>query len=331
VKKNAEKALKNHKVGIIGAGSVTESYHLPVLRRLQFVDCCWIYDADRDRAKSLSRKHSVASAEDLAVALPLVHLCLIAIPLGARSPVIDLALQNKIGLFIEKPFERTKASHEFILRRFQALDLKIGVGLVRRFYSSTITARQLVRSGVCGQLLSIRASDGYLARKFGKSKWFLSDPGLSPGGALLETGCHLIDQIFFITDAISFVLHHSEQVRFGHLDLNTEASFSINRDRGNDIQCEIKIVTTESVKNQITLIFEHATVDFGLTPDASIRVTDKKSLYNFKIPSFEGISIHRALFNMWSEFLNSSSKDDCGLLSTDLIEKIYSSADTKLV
>ncbi len=50
------------RVGILGAGSVTELYHLPVLRNVPGVDVAWLCDTVLDRAKRLGRMFAVPKA-----------------------------------------------------------------------------------------------------------------------------------------------------------------------------------------------------------------------------------------------------------------------------
>src|SRR5258708_7826136 len=132
------------KIGVIGAGWVAQSWHLPVLAAMPQVDLKWICDVDRARAEKTARAFGVRETRQNAVDCPDVDIALLAIPLGFRGPVMATVFSRKWHAFVEKPFAATLAEHDGILQAAASAGVEVGVAFLRRFYAGTVLARQLI-------------------------------------------------------------------------------------------------------------------------------------------------------------------------------------------
>src|SRR5689334_13587240 len=105
--------MKDYRIGIIGAGSIVESNHLPAIAALSQAACAWIYDKSMSRSALVSRMYGVAALEEGAFdrAIGDVDICLLAVPYGTRKPYIDLCRRHGKAIVIEKPFAFSKEEH----------------------------------------------------------------------------------------------------------------------------------------------------------------------------------------------------------------------------
>ena len=95
-------------LGVIGAGEIVRSAHLPAMLALSGARVDWIVDRDERKARTLARSFGirhVALPRDL-TALPPADAVLIAVPYGVRAPMYE-ALCPRSALYVEKPFART--------------------------------------------------------------------------------------------------------------------------------------------------------------------------------------------------------------------------------
>src|SRR5438309_1227392 len=126
---------RRFRLGLIGAGSVVETYHLPVLRGLPDVKIRWVCDRDLGRAESLARTFGIPHTYESVEKCPDVDVVLIGIPVAARRSVLDVVASRSWHALCEKPFAPTLADHEAIVERARRHGVRLGVGLQRRHYS----------------------------------------------------------------------------------------------------------------------------------------------------------------------------------------------------
>src|SRR5713101_7220765 len=142
------------KVGILGAGNVVKELHLPVLCNMPDVEISWLCD---DKVESQARNLSKALAPSSLVFTriedcPDMDIVLVAIPVGFRRDPLRHIFARGWHVLCEKPFAVSLAEHDAILQQAAESRVHIGVGLMRRYYSGNLLARQLIQSGVFGEI-----------------------------------------------------------------------------------------------------------------------------------------------------------------------------------
>src|SRR5258708_6042613 len=100
-------------VGIIGAGSIVTSFHLPVLLAMQQVRVEWITDIDAKMAGSVAKAFGVPplAMPDPLAEIPRTDIVVLAIPYGARPPYYEALRGRGTAIYVEKPIARTAAEH----------------------------------------------------------------------------------------------------------------------------------------------------------------------------------------------------------------------------
>ena len=152
-------------------------------------------DLDETRATDLAKAHVGATAitdYSKALADPNVGAVVIATLNGSLAPLTLAAVRAGKHVLVEKP----GALNATQLRVVEAAAIKAGVkvrlGYNHRFHPAMLKARELVDSGVLGQLMFLRGRYGHGGRKGYDREW-RADPRLSGGGELIDQGVHLID------------------------------------------------------------------------------------------------------------------------------------------
>lgn len=92
-------------VGIIGAGFVSQTFHLPILDHLSDVSVAYIADIDETRALDLAAKYGTRGVVVNEVSsLPPCDVVFLAIPVGFRDEYIQEFADRGTPIFAEKPF-----------------------------------------------------------------------------------------------------------------------------------------------------------------------------------------------------------------------------------
>ena len=79
-------------------------------------------------------------------------------------------------------------------------NVKLMIGHIQRYFSSNRKAREIIRSGQLGRLVSITDTRNVYYFHDKRPGWFL-DKEMSGGGIFINLGAHCLDKIKFVTDS----------------------------------------------------------------------------------------------------------------------------------
>ncbi len=133
------------KLGIIGAGAITQVAHLPVLRKLKGVEIVAICDPDKPKARALADRFQVRDTfEDIAELLEFEQLDAVAIctPNHLHEPHAMAALAAGAHVLVERPLALTGKGAERVIKEAAKRGRQLMVGMNHRYRSDV----QLVRS-----------------------------------------------------------------------------------------------------------------------------------------------------------------------------------------
>lgn len=235
-------------LGIIGAGAVVRSLHMPVLRQIPGLRIEWIMDAAADRAAALAEDYGVPAATTDLSKCGNADAVLLAIPVGVRDNAWKAILERGWDVLCEKPAAASLREFDDLVDAMKARERIFHTGLMRRFYATTQLARHLVRDGLFGDLVEVWVAEGGRQTRSGRgSEWYQVNRALSGGGILIETGSHLLDQMMYITSPTSVQLESYEQRpvgntieymahALGHMEIDARVvQFTCLLDRSRDI------------------------------------------------------------------------------------------------
>ena len=141
------------KVGIIGCGRVTETRHLPALRRLPQASVVALADVDRDRLRLVADRFRIERRHVDYTALlddPAVQAVAVCVPAQHHVEVALAALEAGKHLLIEKPLALSLDESDRLISRAATFRSKIMVGFNLRWHRLVRHAREIIQRGVLG-------------------------------------------------------------------------------------------------------------------------------------------------------------------------------------
>ena len=182
------------RIGIVGAGPVTERYHLSAIRGVPEVCPTFIIDIDPYRAQGFAERncfpHWGTQASDMAGT---VDLAIVALPNHLHASVTAELLSQGIHVLCEKPMARTADECKTMVEAARRSGTLLAIGHNRRFKDHFQLAKEWLEKGLIGQITSIAAEEGSASDWQRSPAYF--DPAQSGGGSLLDVGIHAIDLI----------------------------------------------------------------------------------------------------------------------------------------
>lgn len=178
-------------VGVIGCGLIGQKRAKALGSGGRLVACA---DINASRAESLARTADAKVFSDWRelVRAPEVDVVIVATLHDSLAEITRTAAESGKHVLVEKPAARSAAELEPVMAAVKKSGVKVHVGFNHRYHRSLRKAREIVDSGVLGELMFIRARYGHGAR-VGYEKEWRSNPVLSGGGELIDQGPHLID------------------------------------------------------------------------------------------------------------------------------------------
>lgn len=324
-------------VGVIGAGKISTSCHLPVLANTDGVEVEYVADVDGSQAKEVARAFDARAVEvgSGGTRLPASDVALLAVPVGVRESYFEAFGERSIPVFSEKPFATGAAEH----RRFADLVPAVSCNYLRLSFGATRQARRLVDAGVFGELERVRYAEGGVVGATGRSQEsYQSDAALRGGGMLLERGCHGLSQLVYLLEEWDLSVEDATVEWEDDFDVDVEASLAATRD-GRSVPVEYTLTRVRPVETVAEFVFEHGTIAFDPEdPEAqvSVRATGSAAPWSAAArPTFErdgrwASTFAQAAALRWQEFLSlvdpsaePASTPRTMPAVTDLIEEIY--------
>lgn len=325
-------------IGIIGAGSVVEHYHLPVLRQLPEFEVRWIVDKEIDQARAVAKLFGVSTAGCDVEECGDVDAVLVATPVSTRRQLLEKVCSRGWDALCEKPFAPTVSDHRYILEIAQAAGVRLGIGLVRRYYQSTATAARLLESRALGPITGIVAGEGAWLRRTGRGgDWYQASAQASGGGALAEMGSHLVDQVFTICGVEDYDLDHCRQVAAGDLEFETSVKGSMRLNRGEEVPFSLVVTRLSDVYNGVVVQCATGQLRVPTTPHDPLQLHASDGAWLSSIalsPAGSQAALFQAVAAEWRAFAAASAASqkmtdwDTGLLTTRFVEECYRSSNT---
>lgn len=190
------------RVGVIGAGAITQVAHLPVLRKLKGIEVVAICDTDMPKARALADRFKVPDAfSDIEELLEYEELDAIAIctPNHLHEPHVMAALSANLHVFVERPLALNTAEVQQVLRAAEKKKRVLMVALNHRYRSDVQIVRSFVQSGELGKVQSVRGS-WHVFRPSRSQLGWRTRRDEAGGGAMLDLGYAILDLGLWLAD-----------------------------------------------------------------------------------------------------------------------------------
>ena len=178
-------------VGIIGCGLIGQKRAKALPAVDQLIACA---DLSPDRAQALARSSGATAVTDWRIVTgnPAIDVVIVATPHDSLSEITLAAVDAGKHVFVEKPAARFASELIPVLAARDKKRVQVHVGFSHRYHRSLRKAKELVSSGVLGELMFIRGRYGHGGRTGYEKEW-RANPAVSGGGELIDQGPHLID------------------------------------------------------------------------------------------------------------------------------------------
>lgn len=138
-------------------------------------------------------------------------------------------LERGLGVFVEKPMVTDLADAVELVETAERLDRVLQVGYQRHFDPAYRELREVIDGGRIGE---VHMAACYLGQDWidtQEGTW-RTDPALSGGGELYDSGSHLLDALLWTTDASPRSVAATMDYREGDVDVNAALAATLERD-----------------------------------------------------------------------------------------------------
>lgn len=192
--------MKKLKVGIIGAGNIATSAHLPAYANLtEQAEVVAIADIVLERAQAAAEKfgipHAYASVEELLANEPDIDYIDVCTWTAAHAPVAIAAAKAGKDILCEKPLAATLEQGLAIEAAVKEAGVKFMLAVVTRYGAEQQKFIELRDAGKFGEIYYAKTS--YVRRRGTPGGWF-TDKELAGGGPVLDIGVHAIDRTWYL-------------------------------------------------------------------------------------------------------------------------------------
>lgn len=180
------------RVAVLGAGSIAQVVHLPILSRMRGVQVAAVADRDAHTARTIAQRFEVPTVgtsfeEVLAEDIDAVVVCT---PSNRHEDQVRAALQAGKYVLCEKPLALTARGVASLLEEDGAEE-RLMVAMNQRFRPDSIALRQFVAGGELGNVYYLRT--GWLNRYRPRGRTWRDRKATAGGGAFMDLGLQMLD------------------------------------------------------------------------------------------------------------------------------------------
>ncbi len=180
-------------IAVVGAGSIAQIIHLPVLSRLNEAHVAAICDIDKAKVQHVAERFSIkryyTSVEEM-IKYEDLRGAIVATPTHVHKATALPLLESGIDVLVEKPLAHVLKDAEAIVEAASRLKRKLMVGMNNRFRPDAMILKSFVEGGELGKIFYTKA--GWLKRSAGESAWFKKKEKAG-GGVFLDLGIVMLD------------------------------------------------------------------------------------------------------------------------------------------
>lgn len=191
-------------VGIIGCGKIAQTRHIPEYADNEYAEIIGYYDFNYERARELAERFggkAYTSVEELleAPGLDAVSVC---VANNAHAEISVKALRAGKHVLCEKPMATNLEDCISMTEEAEKNQKLLMIGQNQRFAKAHVKAKQLVKEGVIGDILTFKTTFGHKGPETwsidaGSNSWFF-DKKRAAMGAMADLGVHKTDLIQYL-------------------------------------------------------------------------------------------------------------------------------------
>lgn len=189
-------------VGLIGPGSLSQTYHLPNINKIKDLSLISIADKNGDTAKKISEKYKpdyFTTDYNEIIDDSNIDLVIISTRHNLHAEIILKCIDKGKHIFVEKPLCLTMDELNTIVEHWKNSDVNICVGFNRRFSPLILDVKNYINKNNLlkkGMIINIRVNSAGMTA----DSW-INDPE-EGGGAIIGEACHFFDLMNYFSESI---------------------------------------------------------------------------------------------------------------------------------
>jgi 1,5-anhydro-D-fructose reductase (1,5-anhydro-D-mannitol-forming) len=190
--------------GLIGIGRHADRFIAPAINKCATGELVAVYSRDRARSSEFAAKHGCVAAYDSLEQMlgdKNVSAVFVCSPNHVHKEQVIQAAAARKHVLCEKPLALSAADCRAMIDACRSAGVKLAVGFHLRHNPVHIAARDIVHSGILGQLqlADVQYMHVITGAAAGRpSAPWRRDPKLAGGGSFLSTGTHALDLLRFV-------------------------------------------------------------------------------------------------------------------------------------
>ena len=285
---------------IIGCGAISAKAHLPAALKIPSIRVAALVDANRARAEELASRYGITQAAESFDALSdPPQAAIVALPHHCHAPVATALLTRGVHVLVEKPMALSLAEGRQMLLAAESGGASLTVGMVRRFLPELRLGKQVVASGILGELVGFSVREGRVY------DWpSMTDAPLrresAGGGVLIDVGVHVLDSLLFCVGELA-VADYADDC-FGGVEAEAEIVLTLR----SGVCGRVELSRTRDLGNVMRIEGSEAVLEIDLVR-RKVAITVKDETITLSPGKEHGESdIFRAQLADWSDSIQQS-------------------------
>ena len=208
----------------------------------------------RLRCEALRTRRTAALLENADV-----DAVLVCTPPNTHPEIVMQAIERGLHVMCEKPLAIDVGSASAMVKAAEEAGVVFTMAAKFRFVDDVIRARQIVGSGILGELMVF---ENAFASRVDMSRRWNADPAISGGGVLIDNGTHSVDIVRYFLGPIAEVMA-VEGKRVQHLPVEDTASMLLRTPEGVLGTVDLSWSVDRVTDTYLTLYGSEGTVSVG--------------------------------------------------------------------
>jgi UDP-N-acetylglucosamine 3-dehydrogenase len=178
-------------VGVIGVGAMGQ-HHARVYSKLENADLMAVSDLMKDKVDEIAKEYNALSFVDYndILEMPEIEAVSVCVPTTHHFNVVMDAIEHGKHVLVEKPIAFTLREAEAMVNAAKENGVKLATGHVERFNPAVSKAKELIQSGIIGEVVSASA------KRVGPFP-----PRIKDVGVTIDLAIHEVDIMFYLFDS----------------------------------------------------------------------------------------------------------------------------------
>jgi predicted dehydrogenase len=188
------------RIGIIGAGGISQLVHIPIVKKHPDAELVAIADLELAKAAMIADRFKIPTFyrdPEKLLARDDIDAVHVNTPTNAHMAVTLAALSAGKHVLVEKPIARKAVEAQRMVDAAAKAKRTLMAAMNLRFRPDSMTLRNLVEAGELGRIISVRGRWLKKKDRWSRSPW-LGNARISGGGVLMDLGIQILDVCWWI-------------------------------------------------------------------------------------------------------------------------------------